>query len=97
MVFIYVVRCSDLNFFWSLTPDFHYTYDINLCSTLYQCFPLSIITGLKKFDQIVPAGTVKAWQRELSLKYSRAKAKNGFIVRSSIMRTSASIQVSNCI
>ena len=43
MVFIYVIRCIDLKFFLeSIVPDFQYIFDINLCSILYQCFPLSI-------------------------------------------------------
>ena len=43
MVFIYVIRCIDLKYFLeSIVPDFQYIFDINLCSILYQCFPLSI-------------------------------------------------------
>ena len=34
-----------------------------------------------EFNQIVPAGTVKAWQREMSFKYVGAKAWDGPIVR----------------
>ena len=68
-VFICLIRCIDLKFFLeSIVPDFQYIFDINLCSILYQCFPLSIKVLTKKFNQIVPAGTVKAWQRELSIK-----------------------------
>ena len=37
--------------------------------------------SLLGFNQIAPAGTVKAWQREMSFKYVRARAWDGSIVR----------------
>ena len=37
--------------------------------------------SLLGFNQIVPAGTVKAWQREMSFKYVGARAWDGSIVR----------------
>ena len=36
--------------------------------------------SLLGFHQIVPAGTVKAWQREMSFKYVGARAWDGSIV-----------------
>ena len=42
---------------------------------------MTVRLSLLGFNQIVPAGTVKAWQREMSFKYVGAKAWDGPIVR----------------
>ena len=59
----------------------YYQYSDCRCMERKKLRKMPVRLSLLGFNQIAPAGTVKAWQREMSFKYVRARAWDGSIVR----------------